>query len=73
MEAENIARGGIHPGDWVWFVDGRIGRVCVGADGRYRVRVRRSTSKTKQFLWLAEPSATKLVRAESRRADVGQS
>lgn len=37
-------------GDCVRVPDGRVGRVRAVAAGRYRVRVRRRTSKTHQFL-----------------------
>jgi hypothetical protein len=37
-------------GDCVRLPDGRAGRVRAVAAGRYRVRVRRRTSKTHQFL-----------------------
>lgn len=43
----------VHPGDCVRIPDGRIARVRDTIDGKVRVRVRRRTSKTKQFLWLA--------------------
>jgi hypothetical protein len=49
---ESTAGRGIRPGDCVRLPDGRIGRVREAAEGRYRVRVRRATSKTHQFLWL---------------------
>lgn len=39
-------------GDCVRVPDGRIGRVRAVEDGRYRVRVRRATSATHQFLLL---------------------
>ena len=37
-------------GDCVRVPDGRVGRVRAVAAGRYRVRMRRRTSKTHQFL-----------------------
>ncbi len=43
----------IHPGDCVRIPDGRIGRVREEHDGRWRVRVRRKTSKSHQFLMFA--------------------
>ncbi len=45
-------RGSIEPGDCVQLPDGRIGRVRDRVDDGYRVRVRRATSKTHQFLVL---------------------
>ncbi len=45
--------GRVRPGDCVRIPDGRIARVRDEVDGKVRVRVRRRTSKTKQFLWLA--------------------
>ena len=39
-------------GDCVRVLDGRIGRVRAVEDGGYRVRVRRPTSKTHQFVLL---------------------
>jgi hypothetical protein len=43
----------IAPGDCVRLPDGRIGRVREQREGMYRVRVRRMTSKTNHFVWLA--------------------
>ncbi len=40
-------------GDCVRIPDGRIGRVREVAEGKYRVRVRRASSATHQFLMLA--------------------
>ncbi len=40
----------IRPGDCVKLPDGRIARVRDAANGTYRVRVRRKTSETHQFL-----------------------
>jgi len=40
----------IHQGDCVRIPDGRVGRVREEHDGRWRVRVRRKTSKSHQFL-----------------------
>ncbi len=40
----------IEPGDCVQIPDGRIARVRDHTNGRYRVRVRRKTGKTHQFL-----------------------
>jgi hypothetical protein len=48
-------------GDCVKIPDGRIGRVRARAAGKYKVRVRRTTSATHQFLWLA---AAELQRAD---------
>ncbi len=45
-------RGQIEPGDCVQLPDGRIGRARDRLAGGYRVRVRRTTSKTHQFLVL---------------------
>lgn len=41
---------GIRPGDCVKLPDGRLARVREVENGTYRVRVRRKTSKTHQFL-----------------------
>jgi hypothetical protein len=43
----------IRPGDCVRIPDGRIGRVRGASRTGYRVRVRRKTSKTHQFLVLS--------------------
>jgi hypothetical protein len=40
----------IYPGDCVEIPDGRIARVSDIIEGVYRVRVRRNTSKSHQFL-----------------------
>jgi hypothetical protein len=48
-------------GDCVRIPDGRIGRVRDVADGKYRIRVRRTTSATHQFLMFA---AKDLERAD---------
>ncbi len=40
----------IRPGDCVKTPDGRIGRVRGKSGGKYRIRVRRKTSNTHQFL-----------------------
>jgi hypothetical protein len=48
-------------GDCVRIPDGRIGRVREVSGGRYRVRVRRTTSATHQFLTFA---AKDLKRAD---------
>lgn len=40
-------------GDCVRIPDGRIGRVRDASEGKYRVRVRRTTSATHQFLMFA--------------------
>ncbi len=44
----------IQPGDCVQIPDGRIGRVRDQTGDTYRVRVRRKTSQTHQFLQLPE-------------------
>ncbi len=41
----------IRNGDCVRIPDGRIARVREKSGGRYKVRVRRPTSATHQFLW----------------------
>jgi hypothetical protein len=46
-------RGSFKPGDCVRTPDGRIGRVREAVGPRYKVRVRRTTSKTHQFLVFA--------------------
>jgi hypothetical protein len=51
----------IQPGDCVRLPEGRVARVRDSADGQYRVRVRRQTSKTHQFLSF---SADELERIE---------
>lgn len=48
-------------GDCVRIPDGRIGRIREVSNGKYRVRVRRTTSATHQFLMFA---AGDLNRAE---------
>jgi hypothetical protein len=48
-------------GDCVRIPDGRVGRVRAVEGQRYRVRVRRATSKTHQFLTLA---ASELERVD---------
>jgi hypothetical protein len=45
--------GTFQEGDCVRLPDGRIGRVRGISEGRYRVRVRRTTSATHQFLLFA--------------------
>jgi hypothetical protein len=50
-----------HIGDCVRIPDGRIGRVRDVSGGKYRVRVRRTTSATHQFLVFA---AQQLKRAD---------
>lgn len=47
------AKAAIRPGICVAIPDGRIGRVRERSDGGYRVRVRRATSTSHQFLVLA--------------------
>ncbi len=41
----------IKNGDCVRIPDGRIARVREKSGGKYKVRVRRTTSQTHQFLW----------------------
>lgn len=48
-------------GDCVQIPDGRIGRVRDASEGKYRVRVRRTTSDTHQFLMF---SAADLKRVD---------
>jgi len=43
----------IKDGDCVRIPDGRIARVREKSGGKYRVRVRRKTSDTHQFLWFS--------------------
>jgi len=43
----------VRTGDCVRIPDGRIARVREKSGGKYRVRVRRKTSDTHQFLWFA--------------------
>ncbi len=50
----------IHEGDCVRISDGRPGRVRQELDGRYRVRVRRQTSKRHQFLVFAARELTRI-------------
>jgi hypothetical protein len=51
----------ISNGDCVKLPDGRFGRVRGRAGGKIKVRVRRTTSATHQFVWLA---ASQLKPAE---------
>lgn len=51
----------IRNGDCVKLPDGRIGRVRGKVTGKYKVRVRRNTSNTHQFLMF---SATELKRID---------
>ncbi len=44
----------INPGDCVRIPDGRIGRVRDYIRGRLKIRVRRTTSNTHQFLFFSE-------------------
>jgi hypothetical protein len=44
---------GVSNGDCVKIPDGRTGRVRARAAGKVKVRVRRTTSATHQFLWFA--------------------
>lgn len=55
MVEEDIA-----PGDCVIIPDGRVARVRENRDGTYRVRVKRKTSKTHQFLDLPRGELTKV-------------
>jgi len=48
-------------GDCVKLPDGRLGRVRARAAGQVKVRVRRTTSATHQFVWFA---AGELSRAD---------
>ena len=50
----------IKPGDCVKIPDGRIARVRDRIEGVYRVRVRRITSQTHQFLELHKEDLTKV-------------
>ncbi len=49
------------PGDCVKLPDGRVARVRDAARGTYRVRVRRKTSKTHQFLRVAAQDLRKVA------------
>ncbi len=51
----------IRPGDCVKLPDGRIARVRDADKGTYRVRVRRKTSKTHQFLKFPEGELRKVA------------
>jgi hypothetical protein len=51
----------IKPGDCVRIPDGRIARVRDKHGPKYRVRVRRTTSQTHQFLMLAAGRLTKVA------------
>ncbi len=51
----------IKPGDCVKIPDGRIARVRDAAEGIYRVRVRRKTSKSNQFLKFPKEGLTKVT------------
>ena len=51
----------IKPGDCVRIPDGRIGRFRDKNGDRYRVRVRRVTSKSNQFLLFSGGELTKVV------------
>lgn len=50
----------IGPGDCVKLPDGRVARVREAHGGEYRVRVRRRTSRTHQFLSLPQEDPTKV-------------
>ena len=52
---------GVSNGDCVKLPDGRIGRVRARSGGKVKVRVRRTTSATHQFVWFA---AEELAPAE---------
>ncbi len=54
----------IRPGDCVKLPDGRTARVRDAAKGAYRVRVRRKTSKTHQFLKFQERELRKVACPE---------
>ena len=51
---------GIKPGECVRIPDGRIARVRDRIEGVYRVRVKRKTSQTHQFLELHREDLTKV-------------
>ncbi len=51
----------IHPGDCVKLPDGSIARVRDAIKGKYRVRVRRKTSKTHQFLQVSGSELKKVA------------
>jgi hypothetical protein len=51
----------IRPGDCARLPDGRVARVRERVDGAYRLRVRRTTSKSHQFLLM---KATDLERVD---------
>jgi hypothetical protein len=53
--------GDIRPGECVRIPDGRIARVRDRIKGVYRVRVRRKTSQTHQFLEFREEELTKIA------------
>jgi hypothetical protein len=50
----------IQPGDCVRLRDGRAARVRESADGQYKVRVRRTTSKSHQFLTLTRDALERI-------------
>jgi len=50
MTALRMTARRIRPGDCVKIPDGRIGRVRHSSKGKYKVRVRRKTSETHQFI-----------------------
>jgi hypothetical protein len=50
-ERKIVAMATIRNGDCVRIPDGRIARVREKSGGKYKVRVRRATSETHQFLW----------------------
>jgi hypothetical protein len=52
QDGGRVMAGRFTVGDCVRVPDGRVGRVRAVAAGRYRIRVRRHTSKTHQFLLL---------------------
>jgi len=51
----------LNPGDCVKIPDGRIGRLRDFVDGAYKVRVRRKTSNTHQFLMFSKDELTKVA------------
>ncbi len=58
-------------GDCVRLPDRRIGRVRSEAAGKYRVRVRRTTSRTHQFLWLTKAELKPVVCPEGWMSPAG--
>ena len=56
-----VAASRIRNGDCVKLPDGRIGRVRAKIGGSYRVRVRRASSNTHQFLTVAAKAITPIT------------